>query len=64
MVKFNFGLGGDDQDSAQGDGTAVPTPSGQDDGATPVITEPPVVEPVIEEVVEEVEEVEEKAITE
>ena len=49
MVKFNFGLGGDDQDSAQGDGTAVPTPSGQDDGATPVITEPPVVEPVIEE---------------
>jgi hypothetical protein len=47
MVKFNFGLGGDDQDSAQGDGTAVPTPAGQDDGATPVVTEPPAVEPVI-----------------
>ena len=49
MVKFNFGLGGDDQDSAQGDGTAVPTPAGQDDGATPVVTEPPAVEPVVED---------------
>ena len=49
MVKFNFGLGGDDQDSAQDDGTAVPTPAGQDDGATPMVTEPPVVEPVVED---------------